>query len=155
MRNAARQLLRRKLLTGLALLALGACAGSPESRPVAEVLAACPPRPNCVSSQATDSRHQVAPLRLRVAPDQAWAAALEAVDALPRTRRQTTSSRYVHAISRTLLLRFTDDLELVLDEQRARIDVRSASRVGYGDLGVNRRRVERLRAILIERGIVE
>ena len=92
---------------------------------------------------------------MRVPPAQGWAAALEAVDALPRTERLRTSSHYLHAISRTRLLRFTDDLELLLDEQRGQIDVRSASRVGYGDLGVNRRRVERLRAILIERGVVE
>jgi uncharacterized protein (DUF1499 family) len=97
----------------------------------------------------------VGPLRLRLPAAQAWAAAQEAVDLLPRTQRLTTSPSYLHAISRTRLLRFVDDLELRLDVEGRKIDVRSASRVGYGDLGVNRRRVERLRAILRERGVVE
>ena len=51
-------------------------------------------------------------------------------------------------------MRFTDDLEFLLDRERGVIDVRSASRVGYSDLGANRKRVEALRGVLIERGAV-
>ena len=154
--DAARRIGKPRIRARLApLVLLAACAMVPRSGPPDAPLAPCPERPNCVSSEAVDARHRVGPLRLRLPAAQAWAAAQEAVDLLPRTQRLTTSPSYLHAISRTRLLRFVDDLELRLDVEGRKIDVRSASRVGYGDLGVNRRRVERLRAILRERGVVE
>ena len=52
---------------------------------------------------------------------------------------------YLWATFSTRLFRFIDDLELRLDEERGVIHVRSGSRVGYSDMGANRRRVEDLR----------
>ena len=61
-------------------------------------------------------------------------------------RVKTVQPGYVHAEFTTLLFRFVDDVEFLLDGGSKTIDVRSASRVGYYDLGVNRRRVEAIRA---------
>ena len=62
---------------------------------------------------------------------------------------------YLHAECQSALMGFVDDLELHAQPDAGRIDVRSASRLGYGDLGVNRRRVETLRANLRAQGLVE
>jgi uncharacterized protein (DUF1499 family) len=59
---------------------------------------------------------------------------------------------YLHAVCRSRLFGWADDLELRIDTEAGVVHVRSASRVGYSDLGVNRRRVERLRAALREQG---
>jgi uncharacterized protein (DUF1499 family) len=106
----------------------------------------CPDTPNCVSSEAgTKAEKLVAPFP---APDgRADLVRLAAiVAAWPRTAVITTSEDYLHAESTSLLLRFKDDVEFRLDSAAHLIHVRSASRLGKGDLGVNRKRVEGLRA---------
>jgi uncharacterized protein (DUF1499 family) len=108
-------------------------------------LAPCPRSPNCVSSDAADAEHGIAPLAL---------AAREAVAALPRTRIVSEGGDSLHAECRSALFRFVDDLELQLRPAEGVIAVRSASRIGYSDLGVNRRRVEALRSALRARGAV-
>jgi len=118
-------------------------------------LAACPSSPNCVSSQASDAGHRVEPFALRVPGADAWAAAKRAVEAMPRTRIVDDRPGYLRAEATSLLFRFVDDLELALAEDGRRLDVRSASRVGYSDLGANRKRVEALRAALRADGVVE
>lgn len=120
-----------------------------------ERLAPCPDSPNCVSSDATDAAHHVEPLRIVGNVDEAWRAARSIVDDWPRTRRVSEAGHYAHYECRTALFRFVDDLELELRPDQGLIAVRSASRLGYSDLGVNRRRVERLRSALEGRGLVE
>jgi uncharacterized protein (DUF1499 family) len=53
---------------------------------------------------------------------------------------------YLHVEMRSLMFRFVDDVEFSLAASAGLIHVRSASRVGYSDFGVNRKRVERIRA---------
>jgi uncharacterized protein (DUF1499 family) len=117
-------------------------------------LAPCPRSPNCVSSDAADAEHGIAPLALAAPPAEAWRAAREAVAALPRTRIVSEGGDSLHAECRSALFRFVDDLELQLRPAEGVIAVRSASRIGYSDLGVNRRRVEALRSALRARGAV-
>ena len=113
-------------------------------------LAPCPDSPNCVSSAATDPRHAIAPFVL----DRSLGAAKEefkrAIASLPRARLITETDNYLHFEFRSLIFRFVDDVEFHLDEASKTIHVRSASRVGHSDLGVNRRRVETIRALLPE-----
>ncbi len=118
-------------------------------------LAPCPSSPNCVSSQASDAGHRVEPFALRVPGAEAWGAAKRAVAAMPRTRIVDERPGYLRAEATSLLFRFVDDLELALAEDGRRLDVRSASRVGYSDLGANRKRVEALRTALRTAGVVE
>lgn len=114
----------------------------------------CPDSPNCVCSDAADKVHAVAPLRLAVPAAQAWAAAREAVAKMPRTRIVTESAEYLHAECASAVFRFIDDLELQLRAGEGIIAVRSASRLGYSDFGVNRHRVKQLHAVLAARGVI-
>jgi len=108
-----------------------------------------------VSSEAEDAEHRVDAFALddRVEPAVAWGGVREAVAALPRTRIVDEAPGYLRAECRSRLFRFVDDLELELRAGERRVAVRSASRVGRSDLGVNRRRVEALRAALRERAL--
>ncbi len=139
----------------LVLMPLLSCAGR---RPAglgvtAAGLPACPASPNCVSSDASDAAHRVEPFVLAVPPPQAWRVLHEVVSALPRTTVVTRTDTYLHAECASALLGFVDDLELHLRPDHGRVAVRSASRLGHSDLGVNRRRVEHLRAALEARGV--
>jgi uncharacterized protein (DUF1499 family) len=139
----------------LLLVPLLSCAGKrPSNLGVSEAkLAPCPSTPNCVSSDDTGD-HAIAPLRLAKPSAEAWRSVREAVSDLPRTRIVTDEAEYLHAECRSAVFGFVDDLELHLRGEEGIIAVRSASRVGHSDLGVNRRRVEKLRSLLVEKGAV-
>ena len=74
-----------------------------------------------------------------------WVAIQDVVGRLPRSRIAKATDRYLHVTLQSRFLGVIDDLELRLDLQTKMISIRSASRKGYFDLGVNRRRVENLR----------
>ena len=109
-------------------------------------LAACPAKPNCVSSQATDAEHLVAPLAFTGSPRDAMARLARVVSAQPGARVVEQRDDYLRAAFQTPLLGFVADVEVLLDPARQVIDVRSASRLGHSDFGVNRKRVEAVRA---------
>jgi uncharacterized protein (DUF1499 family) len=118
------------------------------------VLRPCPSSPNCVSSDAGDASHRVEAFALAVPAPDAWRASRAAVAALPRTLIVSETADYLHAECASALFGFVDDLELHLRASEGRIAVRSASRLGHSDMGVNRRRVEGLRAALAQQGAV-
>ncbi len=116
-----------------------------------ELARPCPARPNCVCSRPdAPARNRVDPLAVSGDPWAAFAALREIVSALPRTTLVSATRDRLHAVCRSRL-GFADDLEACLDAGAGVIHVRSAARVGYHDLGVNRKRVERLRRKLAER----
>lgn len=129
--------------------------GRPRSLGLTEgQLSACPSSPNCVCSDETDASHAIEPLELAIEAAEAWPLVAEAVRDLPRTRIVSSSADYIHAECASNLLGFVDDLELHLRAKEACVAVRSASRLGYSDFGVNRRRVETLRTALQESGVL-
>ncbi len=109
-------------------------------------LSGCPDRPNCVCSEyAGDSAHYIEPVHLP-------AGTQAEVTQLARRIIQELGGRvvverdgYLAATFRSALFGFVDDLELRIDEQEQRLHIRSASRVGYSDSGVNARRVKQLK----------
>lgn len=111
-------------------------------------LAPCPSSPNCVSTQAQDTRHAIAPLRYRKARAEAKEALKAAMATLPRTKLVEEDESYLHYEFTSLLLRFVDDVEFLFDDETKTIHFRSASRTGYGDLGVNRQRMEQVRVLV-------
>ncbi len=111
--------------------------------PGAALLAPCPPSPNCVSSQATDSEHHVDPLRILGDPSQAMDDLRRIIESMPRTRIVAANNAELHAEFRSRIFRFVDDVDLRLDGRV--VQIRSASRTGYSDFGVNRARVEDIR----------
>ncbi|REK05559.1 MAG: DUF1499 domain-containing protein [Planctomycetota bacterium] len=106
----------------------------------------CPDSPNCVCTEATDDEHKIEPLSFEGPPEEAMARLKRVIESLPRTKIVTEKPGYVHVEFTTLIFRFVDDVEFALDEEAGKIDFRSASRVGYSDLGTNRRRMETVRA---------
>jgi uncharacterized protein (DUF1499 family) len=108
-------------------------------------LAPCPTSPNCVSSQADQEGKLIEPFRYDGDRQAAKTKLLSVITGFPRTRVETDDGRYLHVVFTTRLLRFKDDVEFYFAEDEPVIHVRSASRVGYSDLGTNRRRVEALR----------
>lgn len=112
-------------------------------------LVPCPSSPNCVSSDAeSGDEHGIAALPLRGTVQDGWRAARAAVAALPRTEIVQESEGYLHAECTSALVGYVDDLELHLRADEGEIAVRSASRIGYSDMGANRARVEDLRSKL-------
>ena len=103
----------------------------------------CPSSPNCVSSQASDSAHKIAPLALIGGPANSRNRLLALLANQPRVTVVSEQNNYIRAEFTSRLLRFVDDVEFLLGPQA--IEVRSASRLGYSDLGANRARVEQLR----------
>ena len=107
-----------------------------------------PSSPNCVSTQATDHAHGIAPYRFQKNLDAAKTmlkAIVAGLCSAPNSsRKRRFSLRYEFT---SALLRFVDDVEFVFDEDHRTIHFRSASRTGYSDLGVNRRRMEDIRAL--------
>jgi len=116
-------------------------------------LAPCRRTPNCVSSQAdpADSVHYIAPIPFKGAPVEAMAAVRKALDDMPRATIVRHEPDYLYAEFRSRLMGFVDDVEFAYDDKAGVIQLRSASRLGRGDLGVNRKRMEAIRALILHR----
>jgi uncharacterized protein (DUF1499 family) len=147
---------RHVALAAIVAILLQACASEPPDTLGVRngKLAPCPDSPNCVSTEASDEGHATAPFVLEMPPERAWPLVREAVESLPGTVVVRATDDYLHAESTTPLMRYVDDLELLLQGDRGRIAVRSASRVGWSDMGANRERVWQLRRELAARGVV-
>jgi uncharacterized protein (DUF1499 family) len=115
------------------------------------MLPPCPSSPNCVSTQAQDEGHAIAPIRYRKSRVEAKEALKEVIRSLPRTKLVEEDESYLHYEFTSLLLRFVDDVEFLFDDEPKTIHFRSASRTGYSDLGVNRKRMEEVRVLLREK----
>jgi uncharacterized protein (DUF1499 family) len=138
----------RSIVTTPVLAALFSFAGS---RPAnlgfqASGFAACPSTPNCVSSLATDADHAIAPLHFSTDPVTAFNHLKTTIKSAPNAAIITESDDYLYAEYTSALMGFVDDVEFHLDPAAQVIQVRSASRLGESDLGVNRKRIEALQA---------
>lgn len=110
-----------------------------------------PAAPNAVSSQ-DNGRHAIAPLPYGGTREEALAKLRSIVDSTPRTRIVEAGPDYLYAEYSSNLMGFVDDVEFYLPAYEKVIHVRSASRLGYSDFGVNRERIEDIRARLAEAG---
>jgi uncharacterized protein (DUF1499 family) len=105
----------------------------------------CPGTPNCVCSMDHAAAHYVEPLAFTGDPGEAMTRLKAVLAGQTRTRLVAEEADYLHAECSSLVFRFVDDLEFCLDRAGKKIHVRSASRTGKYDFGVNRRRVEAIR----------
>ena len=108
-------------------------------------LKSCPNSPNCVSSMAEDPAHHVEAFQYEGTAEDAKKRLVSIIESTKRARIITSKSNYIHAEFTSLIFRFVDDVEFYFDARKPVIHVRSASRVGYSDLGVNRKRIEKIR----------
>lgn len=111
-------------------------------------LTSCPASNNCVISQDGDRKHAIDPISYHVDSDTAQKALLKVITVVPRTQVIEQTDNYIHALSKSRIFKFIDDVEFYFPADKNVIHVRSASRVGESDLGVNRRRVEQIRLAL-------
>lgn len=114
------------------------------------VLAPCPDKPNCVSSQAPDRSHFIEPIRYSGDARAARRKLIQVLKRMSGTRIVLDEKDVIQVEFRTSLLRFVDDGVFWFDDGRKVIHVRSASRIGYSDLGTNRRRIENIRQLFAE-----
>jgi uncharacterized protein (DUF1499 family) len=131
------------------LILLTACSGTrPDLGLNNEELMPCPKTPNCVNSQATDTEHSIKPIHFTGTQQEAHANLLQILEAEKRTKILTVQKNYIRVEFTSAVFRFVDDVEFHFPEQQTNetiIHVRSASRIGSSDLGVNRKRVEQIR----------
>ena len=111
-------------------------------------LVPCPSSPNCVSTQAQNENHAIAPFRYQKTRAEAKEALKAVIRSLPRTKLVEEDETYLHYEFTSLLLRFVDDVEFLFDDEAKTIHFRSASRTGHSDFGVNRRRMEDIRTLI-------
>ena len=105
----------------------------------------CPDSPNCVSSQSRSDSQRINPLPYKTAPRHALARIKNLISAMPGAKLVREEENYLHFEFTTRIMKFVDDVEIALDKTEKQIHLRSASRVGYWDLGTNRRRLEKIR----------
>jgi uncharacterized protein (DUF1499 family) len=106
-------------------------------------LAPCKPTPNCVSSQAepADDEHYIAPLEVKD-----MNVLRKVIESMRGASVVASGPNYLYVEFRTPILRFVDDVEFFFDGKVTQ--VRSASRLGRRDFGVNRKRIEELRSLI-------
>ncbi|MDD5275944.1 MAG: DUF1499 domain-containing protein [Methylovulum sp.] len=117
----------------------------------------CLNTPNCVSSQAdsTDKQHYIAPFKISGSAFAAWDALIKAINNHARMVITHQTADTLHAEATSLVLHFVDDINAVLDSKGNLIHIRSASRTGHSDFGVNRKRIEELRLQLQKAHLIE
>ncbi|NET56556.1 MAG: DUF1499 domain-containing protein [Symploca sp. SIO2E6] len=108
-------------------------------------LAPCPKTPNCVNSQSQDPKCRIEPLSYNSTAAEAMAKLKTVIENEQRTTIITETQNYLYAEFTSALMGFVDDVEFLLDDNNKVIHVRSASRLGKSDLGVNRKRIETIR----------
>ncbi|MDZ7994624.1 MAG: DUF1499 domain-containing protein [Nostoc sp. EfeVER01] len=111
-------------------------------------LSSCPASDNCVVSQNADAKHAIDPIPYHVDRNAAREILLKVIGVVPRTEIVEQTDNYIHALSKSRIFQFVDDVEFYLPPNESVIHLRSASRVGESDLGVNRRRAEQIRLAL-------
>ena len=102
----------------------------------------CPKSPNCVSTQATDNKQKIDPIQFSGSLDDAKDKIINIINSLKRSKIITNKDNYIHAEFRTAIFKFVDDVEFLFDDSEKIIHFRSRARLGYSDMGVNRKRME-------------
>ena len=143
--------MKKRMLVGLAsLMCFAGCSGTvPELGVENGTLMSCPATPNCVNSQAVDSEHAIAPLHYAGTVAEGQARLLQIIRSGKRTKVITTEDNYIRVEYASALFGFVDDVEFYFQPEKAGstiIQIRSASRLGHSDLGVNRKRIEQIRS---------
>jgi uncharacterized protein (DUF1499 family) len=143
--------MRREFLIVAAATTLIASAGMEEPNSVDSVtmtfmrFSPCPDTPNCVSTFATDKEHAIEPLPALDSVSATMDLLVSVVGAMKRTSIVEREDLYLRTEYRTRL-GFVDDVEFLIEPENQIVHFRSASRVGYSDIGVNRRRMEEFRS---------
>jgi uncharacterized protein (DUF1499 family) len=140
-------------LTFAAIMAINSCAYG-ESIQVMEKFAECPSSPNCVSSYAdqNDDKHFIEPYELEYSREESYGIIIDYLNTRLDVEIITEEeNNYIHAVFISKIMKFKDDVEFQFSdtsEGSTVVNIRSASRIGYGDFGANRERMEEIREYL-------
>ena len=144
-----------KLLALFLLLLLTSCSGTrPTHLGIQENgrFAPCPDKPNCVQSESQKEEHRFP--TFRTTSDSSWVQLVKVIQEQPRTDVISEKNQnYLHAEATSALWRFVDDIEVILDKEQ--LYFKSASRLGYSDMGVNRERLETLTKQLLTLKVIK
>lgn len=105
-------------------------------------------KPNCVSTQTENAAKRLAPVVYQRAIEKQMEKVIDAFSAMPGAMIKQQTEDYAYVVFTSKLMRFKDDVEVFLDDAQKLLHFRSASRVGYSDLGVNRKRYEEFVGLL-------
>ena len=132
--------MKKSLLTIIVLLT--ACAGEPPQNIGIQNgrLTPCPESPNCVSSFASDETHRIEPIAANLNQIERVLLGLDEANIV------SARDAYIYAEFTSRIMRYVDDVEFMYDSAAGVTHVRSASRLGYSDMGANRNRIENIRA---------
>ena len=123
---------------------LSSTAQPPQSREDKTSLRPCPDKPNCVSSMAEKPEALIAAIDYSATDELAWKNMVTVMDHVGGTVAEQ-DNHYLRATFTSMIFRFVDDVEIIQDPSNKVFHIRSASRSGHSDLGVNRKRVEKIR----------
>ena len=131
-----------KIISLFAAVFLTACAGEPpENIGILDGrLAPCPASPNCVSSFETDEEHLITPIAANLGQIEQVLSGLNGVKIVD------VGDNYLYVEFTSHIMGYVDDVEFLFDRVAGVTQVRSASRLGYSDMGVNRKRIEAIRS---------
>lgn len=136
------------LTIGLATMLTGCGGNMPDTLGITNgKLSPCPDKPNCVVSHNYDEQHFIDALSYQSEFPAAYKKLLDAIAQMPGSKIITKNERYIHAEFTSRIMRYIDDVEFLFDREGKHIELRSASRLGHSDMGVNRERIETLRGI--------
>ena len=137
-----------RLLILIVSAALVSCSSSTQPDNVGKDMttpSACPDSPNCVSTKSTDKEHSIENIKYTSTLEDANQRIIEIINSMKRTKIVVSKPSYIYATFTTKLFKFVDDVEIFFDDSLKVIHFRSASRVGYSDMGLNRKRMEEVR----------
>lgn len=109
----------------------------------------CPNRQNCRNSDDPQERFQIE--AIEDADGRKWALIAEVMASLPRVKLVVETEGYLRFTQTSDFFHFVDDIEFHNRPEAGQIAIRSASRLGYRDFGVNQDRVEQIRSLLHEK----
>lgn len=137
----------KKLLVLLSLILITGCSQKMEKNISKNFDFSCPSSPNCVSSLAEDADHRVEALKFEGSSKDALDKIENIINGMKRASVELKTDNKIHAVFTSLLFKFKDDVYFEVDEDKKIINIKSASRVGYSDFGVNKKRVEEIRSL--------
>ncbi len=141
--------MRKRYILAMVILLIGCSQSRAMKKPTPELL--CSSKPNCVSTQEIRKDYSIPPFQL-ISPDTSLDDIERIALTLPRTSTVQKTENSLHLEAKSLILRFVDDLHIT--KQGNQLQVRSKSRVGYSDFGVNKSRTEALRQKLLEAKLI-
>ena len=114
-------------------------------------LALCPSKPNCVSSQTDNPAHKIEHISYKSGRAEVYSILVDIIKNIKRTKIVSKKDNYLHVEFTSGIFRFVDDVEFYFEDNKNIIHVRSASRLGYSDMGVNRKRIMHIRKLFAEK----